>query len=206
MTAVELAATTRRLYELGWMRGTSGNVSVRTQLEPPQLLVSASGFSKYQAGVEHAVMTDEFGIAIDGQSHKPSAEAAVHAAIISEVGAGAVVHVHALASVLAAARWPDGVVLRDLEQLKGLGRSAENDDVRFPVVANSQDMAVLSEDIRRAIDPRTPAVLVGGHGMYVWGADLEDAANRTESVDWLLQWALMDPIMGSGANTKGIKT
>lgn len=206
MSAIELAATTRRLYELGWMRGTSGNVSVRTQLDPPQLLVSASGFSKYQAGVEHAVTTDEFGLAVDGQLHKPSAEAAVHAAIIAETGAGAVVHVHALASVLAAAHWPDGVVLRDLEQLKGLGRSAANDDVCFPVVANSQDMSVLSGDIRRALDPRTPAVLVGGHGMYVWGADLEDAANRTESVDWLLQWALMDPIMGSGGIKKGIKT
>ena len=38
----------------------------------------------------------------------------------SRSGAGAVVHVHALASVLAAAHWPDGVVLRDLEQLKAL--------------------------------------------------------------------------------------
>ncbi len=199
--ADRLADTTRHLYDLGWMRGTSGNVSVRASVEPPRLLVSASGIAKHRAAVEHAVVTDEHGIAVVGQVHRPSAEAKVHAAIIAEAGAGAVVHVHAMASVLAAARWPSGVEMRGVEQLKGLGRSAEGEVVRIPVVANSQDMDDLSERVRRALDPATPVVLVADHGMYVWGDDLEDAANRTESADWLLQLALVDPILGSGART-----
>lgn len=197
--AHKLADTTKQLYDLGWMRGTSGNVSVRASQEPPRLLVSASGIAKHRTAVEHAVVTDDRGIAVDGQAHRPSAEAQVHAAIIAEVGAGAVVHVHAMASVLAASRWPDGVIMRNIEQLKGLGRAAEGEDVRIPVVANSQDMNDLSERIRRALDPATPVVLVADHGMYVWGSDLEEAAHRTESADWLLQLALVDPILGGGA-------
>lgn len=193
-----LAETTRHLYDLGWMRGTSGNVSVVASQEPPRLLVSASGVTKHRTASEHAVVTDDRGIAIDGQAHAPSAEAQVHAAIVAEAGASAVVHVHAMASVLAASRWPEGVVLAGIEQLKGLGLSAEGERAIVPVVANSQDMDELSESVRRALNPDVPVVLVADHGMYVWGSSLDDAANRTESADWLLQHALLDSLIGHG--------
>ncbi|HAN72113.1 MAG TPA: methylthioribulose 1-phosphate dehydratase [Actinobacteria bacterium] len=189
--AVRLAATTRHLYDLGWMRGTSGNVSVVAQEDPRHLLVSASGIAKHATQPEHAVITDAMGQALEGQSHAPSAEAPVHAAIVDVSGARSVVHVHAMSSVLAAARWPSGVALTGVEQMKGLGCSAEGDVYTVPVVENSQDMAVLSERIRRALNPAVPVVLVADHGMYVWGASLDDAANRTESADWLLQHALL---------------
>ncbi len=197
---MRLAETTRQLYDLGWMRGTSGNVSVRASHEPARLLVSASGIAKHRTAAEHAVLTDDRGIAIEGQAHVPSAESKVHAAIIAEAGAGAVVHVHAMASVLAASRWPAGVRLRGIEQLKGLGLSAEGDGIVVPVVHNSQDMDDLSERIRRALDPAIPVVLVADHGMYVWGTSLDDAANRTESTDWLLQHALLNDVLGNPAS------
>ncbi len=193
--AARLAATTRQLYDLGWMRGTSGNVSVVTQEDPRHLLVSASGIAKHSTQPEHAVTTDAQGFAVEGQKHKPSAEAQVHAAIVDEVGAHAVVHVHAMSSVLAATRWPEGVVLAGVEQLKGLGCSAEGEGYIVPVVANSQDMDDLSDRIRRALNPDIPIVLVADHGMYVWGSSLEDAANRTESADWLLQHVLLQELV-----------
>jgi methylthioribulose-1-phosphate dehydratase len=189
--AEQLAATTRHLYDQGWMRGTSGNVSVIAGHDPVHLLVSASGVTKHRTTIEHAVLTDHGGIAVEGQSHLPSAEAKVHAAIIDESGAHSVVHVHAMASVLAAQRWPEGVVLQGNEQLKGLGCPPEGERVIVPVVANSQDMDQLSQSVRRALNPDVPVVLVRDHGMYVWGRSLDDAANRTESADWLLQHALL---------------
>lgn len=195
--AARLAATTRRLYDLGWMRGTSGNVSVVAQDDPRHLLVSASGIAKHATQPEHAVVTDAMGRALDGQAHAPSAEAPVHAAIVEVSGARSVVHVHAMSSVLAAARWPGGVTLAGVEQMKGLGCSAEGESYTVPVVANSQDMGVLSERIRRAVDPAMPVVLVADHGMYVWGSSLDDAANRTESADWLLQHALLLDLVAS---------
>lgn len=185
--AAVLARTGRRLYDLGWMRGTSGNVSVR---DGEQVLVTASGVDKSALDDTHAVSMDLMGVAAAGQAHRPSAEAEVHAAILRASGADAAVHVHALSSVVAAARWPDGVPLVDVEQLKGIGRGAHGDRVVVPVVANSQDMLDLSERVVEAMDTGVPCVIVAEHGLYAWGADLGQAVDRTESLDWLFEYAL----------------
>lgn len=188
--ADELAATSAHLFALGWMRGTSGNVSAVIERDPLLLAVSASGVSKHRLKAEHAVVTDVDGSATPGQHHKPSAEAKVHGRILDRTGANSVVHVHAVSSLIAAERWPTGIPLAGVEQLKGLGLSAEGATAVVPVVANSQDMEDLSAWILKALNPEVPAIVVANHGMYVWGADLEDATNRTESLDWLLDHAL----------------
>ena len=185
--ADELARASRRLYALGWMRGTSGNVSVR---EGSDILVTASGIDKSAVEPVDAVLIDARGEARPGQHGRPSAEAPVHAAVITELGADAVVHVHSLAAVEAAARWPEGVPLIDVEQLKGIGRGAHGDAVTVPVVANSQDMADLSARILTAHDPGVPGVIVAEHGLYAWGSSLGEAIDRTESFDWLFDHAL----------------
>lgn len=183
----QLALTSQRLYALGWMRGTSGNVSLRAGA---RLLVTASGVDKSMLGDEHVVEVDALGAAMPGQARKASAEARVHAAILDAAHAGAVVHVHAMSGVLAAARWPHGVPLVDAEQLKGIGRAAEGDLVTVPVVANSQDMADLSARVVSAMDAGVPCVIVAQHGIYTWADSLEEAVARTESLDWLFEHAL----------------
>jgi len=188
--AEQVADTTRRLYELGWMRGTSGNVSMVESDDPRVLAVSASGIAKHSMTSAHAVRTDDRGAALPGQELRPSAEARVHAAVIEATGARGVVHVHALSSVLAAARWPGGVPLKDSELLKGIGREAHGDVVVVPVVPNSQDMEQLSADILARLDLDVPGVIVAEHGLYTWGNSLEDAVHRTESLDWLFDLTL----------------
>lgn len=183
----DLASTSQRLYALGWMRGTSGNVSVR---DDDDLLVTASGVDKSSLDSTHAVRVDWTGRPLVGQVHSPSAEALVHAAILNASGATAAVHVHALSSVIAAARWPRGVPLHDVEQLKGIGRAAHGDDVVVPVVANSQDMTDLSARVVEAMDMGVPGVIVAEHGLYAWGENLNQAVDRTESLDWLFEYAL----------------
>lgn len=185
--ADDLARASRRLYALGWMRGTSGNVSMR---EGSQILVTASGVDKSAVEPADAVLIDARGEALPGQQGRPSAEAPVHASVITELGAEAVVHVHSLAAVEAAARWPEGVPLSDVEQLKGIGRGAHGDPVTVPVVANSQDMEDLSARILAAHDPGVPGVIVAEHGLYAWGSSLGEAIDRTESFDWLFDHAL----------------
>jgi methylthioribulose-1-phosphate dehydratase len=74
--------------------------------------------------------------------------------------------------------------------LKGIGRAAEEDRVRLPVVANHQDMAVLGDCVAAALEPGVPAVLVARHGLYTWGADLEQARQHAEIVVWLLEFVL----------------
>lgn len=187
-----LAAESARFAALGWMRGTSGNLSTTLQRDPLRLAVTASGLDKGELGAEDVVVVDSDGAAVPDQPNpdqRPSAEAGLHARIAAVAGAGAVVHVHMLAPVVAAHRWPDGVVLRDLEMLKGLGRR-DDETMVVPVVPNSQDMRVLGDAFEEVHDPATPALIVARHGVYVWGRDLVQARHRTECLEWLLRFTL----------------
>jgi methylthioribulose-1-phosphate dehydratase len=201
----ELAAEAARFAALGWMRGTSGNLSVVLSRVPLRLAVTSSGLDKGELSEADVVVVDEAGHAAglgerDGAWHtgtgerdaagRPSAEAALHARIAALTGAGAVVHVHTVASVAAGRRWPAGVALENLEMLKGIGVPAEGTRVIVPVVANSQDMHELGGRLERARQPGVPAVVVAGHGLYAWGADLLAARHHTEVIEWLLEYAL----------------
>jgi methylthioribulose-1-phosphate dehydratase len=184
----ELAEEAARYAGLGWMRGTSGNLSVTLARDPLRLAVTASGLDKGELTARDVVVVDGTGAPVSGGV--PSAEAGLHARIAAVAGAGAVVHVHALAPVLAAERWPRGVPLRDLEMLKGFGRAAHDDPVTVPVVPNGQDMALLGDAFERGFRADTPALIVARHGIYVWGDGLRQARHRLECLEWLLRFAL----------------
>src|SRR3954466_15649810 len=91
-----LAAEAAYFASFGWMRGTSGNLSLVVSRDPLRLAVTASGLDKGSLTANDIVVVDETGKAIstdDGQP-RPSAEAALHARVARLTGAGAVVHVH----------------------------------------------------------------------------------------------------------------
>src|SRR5579872_3623017 len=156
------------------MRGTSGNLSTVVSRDPLLLAVTASGLDKGSLTARDVVVVNGHGRSTEPGT-KPSAEAPFHARIARLTQAGAIVHVHTVAAVAAGARHPEGIELEGLEMLKGIGRAAEGDVVRIPVIANSQDMAELGDRFEAARDPGTPAVVVRGHGLYAWGADLLQA-------------------------------
>ncbi|KOV91173.1 MULTISPECIES: methylthioribulose 1-phosphate dehydratase [unclassified Streptomyces] len=183
-----LAAESARFASFGWMRGTSGNLSVVLSRDPLRLAVTASGRDKGELTPSDVVLVDGRGAAVRGG--RPSAEAALHARVAALTGAGAVVHVHTVASVAMGRRAPGGIVFRDLEMLKGVGQPAHDVDVVLPVIANSQDMTELGDRLEAARDPRMPAVVVAGHGLYAWGADPRQARHHTEVVEWLLELEL----------------
>ncbi|MEV2254581.1 acireductone synthase [Streptomyces sp. NPDC050147] len=183
-----LAAEAARFASFGWMRGTSGNLSVVLSRTPLQLAVTASGRDKGELTSADVVLTDASGAALG--AGRPSAEAALHARVAALTGAGAVVHVHTVASVAMGHRKPGGVAFRDLEMLKGLGHGTHEVAVTLPVIENSQDMEVLGDRLEAALQPGMPAVVVAGHGLYVWGADPREARHRTEVVEWLLELEL----------------
>ena len=191
-----LAAEAARFAGLGWMRGTSGNLSLTLERDPLRLAVTASGLDKSELGPGDVVLVDGDGALLpdDRRGLIPSAEAGLHARIAAVTGAGAVVHVHAMAAVEAGFHWPSGVELRDLEMLKGLGHSAHDETVVVPVIPNGQDMRALGNAFeavyRRPADGirEVPAVIVASHGLYAWGADLRQARWHTELVEWLLRF------------------
>ncbi|MGH4030732.1 methylthioribulose 1-phosphate dehydratase [Actinomycetota bacterium Odt1-20B] len=183
-----LAAEAARFASFGWMRGTSGNLSVVVSRDPLRLAVTASGRDKGELTPQDVVLVDAEGAALG--AGRPSAEAALHARVAALTGAGAVVHVHTVASVAMGVRKPGGIAFSGVEMLKGLGHPTHEVSVTLPVIANSQDMVELGDRLEAAREKGMPAVVVAGHGLYVWGAEPQEARHRTEVVEWLLELEL----------------
>ncbi|WP_154097666.1 methylthioribulose 1-phosphate dehydratase [Microbacterium testaceum] len=192
-----LAAEASRFSGYGWMRGTSGNLSVVIERDPLVLAVTASGLDKSELTDRDVVLIDEAGDALDpDDTRPPSAEAGLHAHIAARTGAGAVFHVHAFDAVVAGHRWPEGVEIRDMEMLKGIGHLAHGEAVTVPVIANDQDMRVEAARFDEVYVPATaevpevPALIVASHGMYAWGVDVAAARRHLEIAEWLLRFAV----------------
>lgn len=192
-----LAAEASRFSGYGWMRGTSGNLSVVVDRDPLVLAVTASGLDKSELTDRDVVLIGADGTAIDPDDPRPpSAEAGLHAHIAARTGAGAVFHVHAFDAVVAGHRWPGGVEIRDMEMLKGIGHRAHDETVTIPVVANDQDMAVEAARFDEVYVPATaevpevPALIVASHGMYAWGDDIAAARRHLEIAEWLLRFTV----------------
>ena len=191
-----LARESARFAALGWMRGTSGNLSMVVDTDPLRLAVTASGKDKGDLSPTDVVIVDADGRGVTPNGPKPSAEAAFHARIVELTGAGAVVHVHHLGAVIAADRAPAGIRIEGLEMLKGIGRAADDDVVTIPVIPNSQDMHELGDRLAKAYEAATPAVVISRHGLYAWGRDLTQARHHTEILAWVL-----DYIVSSGGTS-----
>ncbi|KTS12487.1 methylthioribulose 1-phosphate dehydratase [Microbacterium testaceum] len=192
-----LAAEASRFSGYGWMRGTSGNLSVVVDRDPLVLAVTASGLDKSELTDRDVVLIDAAGESLDpGDPRPPSAEAGLHAHIAARTGANAVFHVHAFDAVVAGHRWPEGVEIRDMEMLKGIGHLAHDETVTIPVIRNHQDMTVEAAWFDEVYLPGTaevpevPALIVASHGIYAWGADVAAARRHLEITEWLLRFAV----------------
>lgn len=187
-----LAAEAARFASLGWMRGTSGNLSAVVSRDPLRLAVTASGLDKGMLSADDITVVDSAGRLVPGYpgppQAAPSAEAALHSRAVALAGASAVIHVHTIAAVVAGRRWPAGVELADLEMLKGIGLPAAGETILLPVIANSQDMNELGSRLERGWNPPVPGVLVADHGLYAWGASLMKARHHTEIIEWILEF------------------
>jgi len=193
-TAPGLAAEAVRFASFGWMRGTSGNLSAVLSDDPIRLAVTASGVDKGALSAADVTVVDDLGASVpdypgSGRA-RPSAEAALHARIVRLTRARAAVHVHTVAAVVAARRWPDGVPLGELEMLKGIALPASGESVVLPVIANSQDMTELGDRLEQAWNPRVPGVLIADHGLYAWGDGLMSARHHTEIIEWVLEFLI----------------
>ena len=189
-----LAAEAKRFAARGWMMGTAGNLSVRLASEPLRFAITASGKDKGELSPEDVALAGPGGEPVADANRpkapKPSAEAGLHARIYRLANPGAIFHVHTVSAVSVGAKYgAQGFVeVEGLEMLKGIGREAENDRVRIPIIANHQDMSVLGERFEKARDEKTPGVIVASHGLYAWGKDALQARHHVEIFEWLFQY------------------
>ncbi|MCP9926258.1 methylthioribulose 1-phosphate dehydratase [Cyanobium sp. CH-040] len=193
--AVELSATMAAIHHRGWCDGTGGNFSCVLEKSPLQLLMAPSGVDKGRVLPGELIVVDGQGSVVHGQG-RASAETLLHLAIVTETGAGAVLHTHSQAGTLlshhhrpASDSGGLGLLrLEDLEMLKGLeGITSHATTVEVPVLVNDQDLRRLSDAARPHLARAPHGLLIAGHGLYVWGKDLAMARRHLEIHEFLLE-------------------
>jgi len=177
----------------GLAPATTGNYSVR--LNDARIAITVSGRHKGHLGQDDVTQIDLDGRPLDAKP--PSAEAALHASVYRLYErAQAVLHVHSVASITLTRLLPRGsdVVLEGYETLKVLpGVTTHDTRVVIPVFDNSQDMPALARTVGArlaTLQPQPPALLLRGHGVYAWGATIEEAERVVEALELLMSCEL----------------
>ena len=189
--AAALTEMGRRAHARGWALGTSGNFSAVVDGEPLRLAITRSGVDKGGLTPEQILEVDAAG-ALRGGSGRPSAETAIHLAVVRALGARAVAHTHSLwSTILSDVHAADGgLAIEGYEMLKGLsGVNTHEHREWLPIVANVQDWEAAAEgleDMLRA-NPAAHGFLIRRHGLYTWGRDLAEAGRHLEVLEFLLE-------------------
>jgi methylthioribulose-1-phosphate dehydratase len=189
--AAGLVELGRRAHARGWALGTSGNFSAVLARQPLRVAITRSGVDKGQLSADQILEVDEGGQRTAGEG-RPSAETAIHLAVVAARAAGAVAHTHSLWSTLLsdAHAAAGGMAIQGYEMLKGLS-GVETHEHRewLPIVENTQDWAGEAAALRRTLErhPEAHAFLIRRHGLYTWGRDIEEAGRHLEVLEFLLE-------------------
>jgi methylthioribulose-1-phosphate dehydratase len=124
---------------------------------------------------------------------KPSAETGLHTVIYRErPGARAILHVHTIWNTLLSGMFAQTgqVLLEGYELLKGLsGVTTHEHQERVPILENTQDYAVLADQLAHALrqNPQAHGVLLSWHGLYTWGDSVAEARRHLEALEFLFE-------------------
>lgn len=163
-----------KLIEHGLTKGTGGNISIFNRNDKI-MAISPSGLDYYAAKPEDVVVLDLNGNVIEGR-RKPSTEYKLHRIFyVKRDDCNSVVHCHAMFSgVLACLHWP---IPASHYMIALAGK-----DVRCAEYATfgTQELA---ENAFEAMKDRN-AVLLGNHGLLAVSADLPNAFNIAEEIEF----------------------
>uniref|UniRef100_A0A0G4FR62 Probable methylthioribulose-1-phosphate dehydratase n=1 Tax=Chromera velia CCMP2878 TaxID=1169474 RepID=A0A0G4FR62_9ALVE len=190
----------RIFYNLGWASGTGGGISVK---EGETIYMAPSGVQKERMKPE-----DIFVLNSDGSVREPPKSPALKLSQCAPLfmaayeirGAGAVMHSHSLNAVMATVIDEKATEFKVtcLEMMKGIAGHEFYDEMVVPIVENTAYECDLADSLREAITkyPKTQAVLVRRHGVYVWGKDWVQAKTQAECYDYLFEAAIKLRQMG----------
>ncbi len=192
--ANRLADIGRRFYQRGWMHGTSGNLSAVVSRSPLRLAITASSVAKGALTSRQILQIDARGAKVGARAGRPSAETLLHLEVVRERGAGAVLHTHSAWSTILSDMHAStgGVAVAGFEMAKGLEGVRTHEHREFiPIVIfeNDQDMARLALHVRDVLRrvPDAHAFLLRRHGLYTWGATLDEAERHIEALEFLFE-------------------
>jgi methylthioribulose-1-phosphate dehydratase len=181
----------RQFYDLGWVTGTGGGICIR---DGERVIVAPSGVQKERMTPDQMFTLSMDGTVLTGPSDeklKPSECTTLFLAAIRQRDAGAVIHSHSLHAVIASLLFDREFVISELEMIKGIEGMSYHDRLVVPIIENTAQECDLAASLEEAIAayPKTQAVLVRRHGVYVWGRDWVHAKTQAECYDYLFRAA-----------------
>jgi len=189
--AASLAEIGRGFHARGWVLGTSGNFSAVISRDPLRLAITSTGLDKGSLSPAQILEMDDAANVVRGDG-RPSAEALLHLAIVRGVDAGAVLHTHSVWSTVLSGSHASqgGIALEGYEMLKGLeGVRTHKHREWLPILENSQDMVELGDRVSKILqtNPGIHGFLLREHGLYTWGAGLQEAKRHVEILEFLME-------------------
>ncbi|XP_062169471.1 probable bifunctional methylthioribulose-1-phosphate dehydratase/enolase-phosphatase E1 1 [Alnus glutinosa] len=206
-TRVLISDLCRQFYNLGWVSGTGGSITIKVHddsIPKPQqlILMSPSGVQK-----ERMVPEDMYVLSPDGSflsvpspkpyPHKPPKCSDCGPLFLKTYemrNAGAVIHSHGIESCLVTMLEPLSKEFRitHMEMIKGIQGHGYYDELVVPIIENTAYEFELTESLAKAIEayPKTTAVLVRNHGIYIWGDSWISAKTQAECYHYLFDAAI----------------
>lgn len=184
----------KQFHRRGWSLATSSNYSALISRKPHQLLITASGKHKENLSPEDFLLLNEKGIPLEKTQEKPSAETALHLMLTNKDDINAVLHVHSVWGTLLSEKYgpTGGFWLEGYEMLKGLsGIKSHESRIWIDIYPNSQDITELAKKVNERTFGHKEFVpfgfLIRKHGLYAWGANLEEAQRHVETLEFLFE-------------------
>jgi methylthioribulose-1-phosphate dehydratase len=179
----------RQFYAQGWVTGTGGGISIR---EGGRVYMAPSGVQKERIREDDLYVLDESGTVLRGPADaclRPSACSPLFFNAFRLRDAGAVIHSHSVWAMLATLRDGDHFECSQLEMIKGIEGHGYYDRLVVPIIENTAYEHDLADSMAAAIEanPRSHAVLVRRHGVYIWGRDWVQAKTHAECYHYLFE-------------------
>jgi methylthioribulose-1-phosphate dehydratase len=180
----------RNFYQLGWASGTGGGISIK---EDNHIYMAPSGVQKERLKPEDIFILNENGeIAKEpGRGLKLSQCSPLFMHAYKIRNAGAVLHSHSLNAMAATLLFDKKFSIKNMEMQKGVEGFGAFDILEVPIIENTAYECDLADSLEEAIrnHPKSFAILVRRHGVYVWGKDWKQAKTHAESYDYLFEAA-----------------
>jgi len=182
----------QQFYGMGWVSGTGGGVSIR---EGGRIYVAPSGVQKERLAPGDLFVLDEAGNVLERPADERLRLSACQPLFFNAYrirGAGAVLHSHSVNAMLATLIDEDEFRVTHLEMMKGIAGVGFHDELVVPIIENTAHEHELADSMAAAMEayPRSQAVLVRRHGVYVWGDSWVQAKTQAECYDYLFEAAV----------------
>jgi methylthioribulose-1-phosphate dehydratase len=183
--AIQLCSVGRWIAQKNWLPATGGNLSIRAT-EHSCLVTGNKDNGEFSPQDLCEISWRDGDLRSSSGS---AAEAALHVALYQLFPhCKVVLHSHSLSStVFSRLIRADGYPVSGYEMQKGIaGCTNAEQALQLVILDNAPQVPQLAAQLRQRAGELQSAVLVRGHGLYVWGDTLEQTKRQLESWEFLI--------------------